>query len=238
MVRPLPYLPLRLFRVNSIVFSPGNRKQTLTTAEPKGDTVVKITGNNALGKKGIFKYSQPLSALYAGIPLMDRTILKTNRLSPFDLEKLIPTEWNTSFYQTLVSSESTEIAFQRNNSVASETPTLNDYKTIYDFFMNHYGDNLPAKSKPKGLWSRDVDTDPRLSENERWNDDKVFAQTRLMGVNPVQIERVTENNSIGIHWSSLRRSLNSSFDWDAAVHAALGHRFPIKKVKMSDSYTS
>lgn len=77
---------------------------------------------------------------------------------------------------------------------------------------------------PEGFWQRDNATDPFLSVNQRWNDDAVFAQARLMATNPVQIQRLTvAGSSTGMSWDKLEPLLNTDdFDWDSHIQSELG----------------
>ena len=54
-----------------------------------------------------------------------------------------------------------------------------------------------------------------------WQDDGVFANQRLAGLNPMILERVTADGAVGQGWAQLRAKLAPSID-DAALSAALG----------------
>ena len=96
---------------------------------------------------------------------------------------------------------------------------VNDYLQIYEHFLDWFGEGNP---RPDSFWRRDNATDPKLRVDDRWNDDDVFAQSRLVGYNPAQIERVTEGETVGANWRELySKKLNPTFDWDAAVQYEL-----------------
>lgn len=103
---------------------------------------------------------------------------------------------------------------------------------LYNFFMNDYtihtqlGTTVSESDLPEGFWKRDNATDPFLSVDERWNNDDVFAQARLMATNPVQIQRVTlRANGIGMHLNRLERLLNKTFQWDKHFQSTVGVSF-------------
>ncbi|HMH50305.1 MAG TPA: lipoxygenase family protein [Candidatus Acidoferrum sp.] len=50
----------------------------------------------------------------------------------------------------------------------------------------------------------------------RWQDDRVFASQRLAGLNPMLIQRVTTDGSVGVAWPTLRALLSSKIT-DATV---------------------
>lgn len=54
-----------------------------------------------------------------------------------------------------------------------------------------------------------------------WQDDGVFANQRLAGLNPMILERVTADGAVGLGWDALRAKLAPSID-DAALSAAEG----------------
>ena len=90
---------------------------------------------------------------------------------------------------------------------------------MYDFFQDNFGTGDSARD---AIFLRsDNATDPFLGVNDRWNDDDVFAQATISGINPVQIERVTGNESVGADWQELQASLNPAVNWDEAVQYVL-----------------
>lgn len=54
-----------------------------------------------------------------------------------------------------------------------------------------------------------------------WQDDGVFANQRLAGLNPMVLERVTADGAVGLGWETLRARLSPAID-EAALGAALG----------------
>ncbi|HXJ82285.1 MAG TPA: lipoxygenase family protein [Candidatus Methylomirabilis sp.] len=45
---------------------------------------------------------------------------------------------------------------------------------------------------------------------ETWQDDRIFASQRLGGLNPMAVNRVTEDGSVGVGWAALSRKLSPS----------------------------
>ena len=174
-------------------------------------------------------YDGCLSAAYGGIPLMDRNVLAASKYSSI-VSLLVFPEWSIVFNQTLAATSRLNASWYRQSSF-NEITNTSQYARIYDYFMDHYGDGISQSEKPAGLWVRDNFTDPRLSDEERWNNDEVFAQERLMGVNPLQLERVTKSGSVGVTWSALRGSLNATFDWNRAIQIVLGAESSVDKVR-------
>ena len=172
----------------------------------------------------MIEYNASLSEFYGGLPLIKRQGLP---------QGLVSAEWQLAFGQTLLATTTTEKTFYetRPASQSNIITNISQYTEIYDFFMNNYGTTLPDSAKPQGFWSRDNTTDPRLSVDERWNNDDVFSQSRLMGVNPVEIERVTESESVGMEWKALEAMLNSTFNWNEAVSAVIPDVNSIEEVR-------
>ena len=169
------------------------------------------------------EYDTGLAEFYGGIPLIKRQSLP---------QGLVSEEWKLAFRQTLFATSTTQVEFyqSRPDDETNRITNISQYGEIYNFFMNNYGTSLPDSAKPQGFWSRDNTTDPRLSVDERWNNDDVFSQSRLMGVNPVEIERVSESESVGMEWKSLEAMLNSTFNWNEAVSAVIPDGNSIKQV--------
>ena len=97
---------------------------------------------------------------------------------------------------------------------------ISDYTLLYNFFQENFSFSEPAREAVLFIPRHDA-TDPFLAVNNRWNDDDVFAQAALSGINPLQVERVTENEAVGANWQEIQSSLNPSVDWDEAVQQAL-----------------
>ncbi|KAL9951790.1 hypothetical protein ACROYT_G044517 [Oculina patagonica] len=83
-----------------------------------------------------------------------------------------------------------------------------DFVKIYAFFRKAqaaFGD--PYFKHPS-------DEEPFQDVIAYWMRDKVFAEQRLAGVNPMTLQRVsTDRDNVGIKWSELKKILNQEFDW-------------------------
>ncbi|KAK3712221.1 hypothetical protein QZH41_009769, partial [Actinostola sp. cb2023] len=63
--------------------------------------------------------------------------------------------------------------------------------------------------------------EPFQSDMTKWISDRLFAEQRLAGVNPMTIQRVTFSRKIGMHWDKLKKMLNRKFNLIAAVSRLL-----------------
>ncbi|KAJ7321453.1 hypothetical protein OS493_035027 [Desmophyllum pertusum] len=62
------------------------------------------------------------------------------------------------------------------------------------------------------------DEEPFQDIIKYWMRDKVFAEQRLAGVNPMTLMRVTtDRDKVGIKWTELKKTLNQEFDWDNLI---------------------
>ena len=144
------------------------------------------------------------------IPLLAR--------SPPLPSSLLSQKWLARFAHGTASAKVTALRFLRVLGKAAITD-INDYKQMYDFFQHNFGTGDSARDAI--FLHSDIATDPFLGVNDRWNDDDVFAQAAISGINPVQIERVTGNESVGADWQELQASLNPAVSWDEAVQYVL-----------------
>lgn len=177
------------------------------------------------GRQLLCQYDNQLSEEYGGIPLMRRDILGHSGIEGKLASMILFPEWTTAFVASFDATRALSEAWDKLHPSMTNITDMRQYDELYNFFMNHYEDYVPKKMKQRyEFWTRDNLTDPFLTINKTWNDDLVFAQTRLMGVNPVQIECVTPDNSkVGYRLSDLMPMLNSTgFNWDKAVENATG----------------
>ena len=141
-------------------------------------------------------------------------------------------QWEVEFNRTMFVTNFTQYEYEGIQRALgrAEITQLSQYDEIYNFFMNHYGGAQFGMSPPK-YWARDNTTDPMLSVNTKWNQDKVFAQARLMGDNPLQLQRVTKDCDVGVSWDSLFSAhLNKTFSWTSAIQAVLGESVSLDSV--------
>ncbi|XP_065182404.1 polyunsaturated fatty acid 5-lipoxygenase-like [Sycon ciliatum] len=129
--------------------------------------------------------------------------------------------WCQDFTYTMQATHATGLIYE-----VTHPPTLiskmSYYTTVYEFFRDNYGIGMSQAKRPPGLWTPDNATDPLLPQDNHWNDDNVFGQLRLMGVNPLQLQRVTYNWSVGVHYQQLQAMLNTTLDLAVAIKMALG----------------
>ncbi|XP_002167264.2 polyunsaturated fatty acid 5-lipoxygenase isoform X1 [Hydra vulgaris] len=59
-----------------------------------------------------------------------------------------------------------------------------------------------------------------ITENELWKSNKIFAQRRLAGSCPFHLRKVTRNEEIGFHESTLLELLNKDYDFDEYIRSA------------------
>eukprot|EP00117_Sycon_ciliatum_P027135 scpid47953/ scgid22111/ Arachidonate 5-lipoxygenase len=173
------------------------------------------------------------SASYGGIPLMWRgplesTSTKISEIASFLLFK----EWTQAFQATMQATNTTQYAWLAKARLGSITK-ISQLDDLYNFFMNNYTIHSPPQSStgasqqlPEGFWQRDNSTDPFLSINQRWNDDEVFAQARLMATNPLQIQRVTLGDSgVGMSLDRLKPLMSKTFQWNRHFKRTVGVSF-------------
>lgn len=87
-----------------------------------------------------------------------------------------------------------------------------DFVKIYTFFrkaQEKLGD--PYFKNPS-------DEEPFQNIIKYWMRDKVFAEQRLAGVNPMTLMRIsTDRENVGLKWSELKKVLNQEFDWENLI---------------------
>ena len=211
-----------------------------------------------LGHQLMCKIDPVASAQFGGLPIMYRGPLQSSSKEVAEIASfLLFKEWTQAFEATMKATTSTGKAWMLQNPI-SNISDMTQLDNLYNFFMNHYTihnevststantatstteDVVPSDDLPEGFWERDNITDPFLSINQRWNDDNIFAQSRLMATNPLQIQRVTSSSEsdsdIGMNWKRLFPLLNKrDFDWEAEVRNVVG--MSIKQVQQCIGYT-
>ncbi|XP_078353116.1 polyunsaturated fatty acid 5-lipoxygenase-like [Oculina patagonica] len=87
-----------------------------------------------------------------------------------------------------------------------------DFVKIYAFFRKAQGEfGDPYFKNPS-------DEEPFKDVITHWMRDKVFAEQRLAGVNPMTLTRVTtDRDKVGIKWTELNKTLNQEFDWNNLI---------------------
>ena len=210
-----------------------------------------------LGHQLICKIDPVASAQFGGLPIMHRGPLQSSSKEVAEVASfLLFKEWTQAFEATMKATTSTSEAWMLQNPISNISDMI-QLDNLYNYFMNHYTihdevststaetdtstteDVVPSVDLPEGFWERDNITDPFLSINQRWNDDNIFAQSRLMATNPLQIQRVTSSSEsdsdIGMSWTRLSPLLNKrDFDWEAEVRSVVG--MSIKQVQQCIVY--
>ena len=210
-----------------------------------------------LGHQLMCKIDPVASAQFGGLPIMYRGPLQSSSKEVAEVASfLLFKEWTQAFEATMKATTSTGKAWMLQNPI-SNISDMTQLDNLYNYFMNHYTihnevststantatstteDVVASDDLPEGFWERDNITDPFLSINQRWNDDNIFAQSRLMATNPLQIQRVTSSSEsdsdIGMNWKRLFPLLNKrDFDWEAEVRNVVG--MSIKQVQQCIVY--
>lgn len=167
---------------------------------------------------------------YGELPILNRTVFNESEIAhPEHGNILSSPNWLGEFFTTLNASFATQKRlFEAFPSHKIEH--LSQYTDIYEFFMNDYPHLKPASK----YWHRENSTDPKLGQDERWTLDSVFEQSRLMGDNPLQIQRVTRDGQVGIAWSTLNDMLNNAFPeaFNSMVSDILGPESTIESVSV------
>ena len=141
-------------------------------------------------------------------------------------------EWDEAFLASYNATKSLTKAWEKEHSSWREISTVEQFNKLYRYFMENFRDHLPEQAKRRFKYWRPAsgDLSLNLTRGGRWNNDSVFGQERLVGVNPVQIQRVTlEGRGVGMTIDRLRRMLSGAFDWDQAVRNVTG-LFPLRRV--------
>lgn len=87
-----------------------------------------------------------------------------------------------------------------------------DFVEIYTFFRKAQ----EALGDP--YFKNPSDEEPFQNIIKYWMRDKVFAEQRLAGVNPMTLKRIsTDKEDVGLKWSELKKVLNQKFDWDNLI---------------------
>ena len=175
--------------------------------------------------QSVVSYDACLSTLYGGIPMLDRRILNTTYFRTHENILNWP-NWTVAFDTTLEATKILKEEWENARSFQSVTE-ISQYAEMYHFFMENYAKNIPQP--PQGhIMVGGIGYDPQLIDDYRWNDDNIFGQLRLMGNNPVQLQRVVltqaESNlpvQGGMMWHELSAMLNHNFSFDQAVQWAM-----------------
>ncbi|XP_022779753.1 allene oxide synthase-lipoxygenase protein-like isoform X2 [Stylophora pistillata] len=86
-----------------------------------------------------------------------------------------------------------------------------DFVEIYTFFRKAQ----EALGDP--YFKNPSDEEPFQNIIKYWMRDKVFAEQRLAGVNPMTLKRISTDKDVGLKWSELKKVLNQKFDWDNLI---------------------
>ncbi|XP_068693446.1 polyunsaturated fatty acid 5-lipoxygenase-like [Montipora foliosa] len=110
-----------------------------------------------------------------------------------------------------------------------EFSKISDYEKVYHFFMKQQQNN--ARLHPFFRFPSQEELFKDVVNNVTWRDDRVFAEQRLAGLNPMALMKVTvDQGSIGVGWTELQQRLNPNYDWDQAVGNSMA-----KKIKLEDA---
>ncbi|XP_031553186.1 arachidonate 5-lipoxygenase-like [Actinia tenebrosa] len=106
-----------------------------------------------------------------------------------------------------------------------EFNSIKDYEEVYHFFINQ------MKNTSK-LFRFPFDTLPFKSvvNSNTWKEDRVFAELRLAGLNPMCIQKVSLHQGQGVTWSSLSRRLNMNTHWEHVIQRAFGRTLPLQMI--------
>ncbi|XP_065178678.1 linoleate 9/13-lipoxygenase-like isoform X2 [Sycon ciliatum] len=140
----------------------------------------------------------------------------------FQMDLAIDPEWSAVYTPIIQSARQLAGLYNQLNPPTGELVTEFDtYANVTNFFRETYSNSppIPAEYRP---WTFHPATDPNITVDARWNDDRVFAASRLAGYNPGSIYRI---GSRGLPLSKVRQFRNTDFDWDSAVQAASGYTY-------------
>ncbi|XP_065183061.1 polyunsaturated fatty acid 5-lipoxygenase-like [Sycon ciliatum] len=173
------------------------------------------------------------------MPLIDRTRLLNSTVGPM-LEYYLWPNWTEAFTITMNATRKVALDWKKNSSHEKDNfNTIAQYGQLYRYFMDHYGDDAPQPTRGVVL-KRGIGYDPNLTQDYRWVNDNIFGQERLMGNNPVQLQRVVDGAeesgrvagqpSVGITWKHLASMLNTTYldvvdgksKFDQAIQEATG----------------
>lgn len=106
-----------------------------------------------------------------------------------------------------------------------EMTKFQDYENMFEEFRSNLASN--GSSGPYRFVSN---TEPFRDILKDWRDDDMFAEQRLSGCNPMVLRRVTDDSSaVGLKWSELSKTLNSNYNWEAAIQAATNNDEPLEE---------
>ncbi|KAL9951788.1 hypothetical protein ACROYT_G044515 [Oculina patagonica] len=131
--------------------------------------------------------------------------LSVFRKHPFEM-------WEFNIFLTKTKGASAVFEKWAKLNAGQDVQSFADFVKIYAFFRKAqaaFGD--PFFKNP-------TDEEPFQDLITQWKSDKVFAEQRLAGVNPMTLMRVTnDTGNVGIKWNELKEKLNQEFDWDNLI---------------------
>ena len=181
-----------------------------------------------LARQLVFRYDSCLSKEYGGIPLMDRAYISGDNIGAKLANLIYYRDWDEAFKASEEATVGLAESWKKDHKCWKNISNIEQFNELYNYFMEHFREHIPREmleNKPYTFWSPASDElKINLTEGDRWNDDSVFGQERLIGVNPVQIQRVTPNGSkVGMTINTLFNGrLSNSFNWNEAVRNVTG----------------
>lgn len=120
--------------------------------------------------------------------------------------------WEFNIYLTKTNGSNTILNEWAKLNAGQDIESFEDFVKIYAFFRKaqaSFGDPYFKSAS---------DEEPFQDIIKYWMRDKVFAEQRLAGVNPMTLMRVTtDRDSVGIKWTKLKETLNQEFDWENLI---------------------
>ncbi|XP_031570628.1 arachidonate 5-lipoxygenase-like [Actinia tenebrosa] len=114
-----------------------------------------------------------------------------------------------------VFNEAARSSYMLSKVFAPTIPTMNEYSSIAEHF----------KRKPKllfrGYANIPSDHEPFDKSKTDWMSDQHFADQRLAGTNPMNLNKITLSGEVGVNWNELKSTLNEKFEWESVVSKAL-----------------
>ncbi|XP_031553884.1 linoleate 9S-lipoxygenase B-like, partial [Actinia tenebrosa] len=114
-----------------------------------------------------------------------------------------------------VFNEAARSSYMLSKVFAPTIPTMNEFSSIAEHF----------KRKPKlllhGYAKIPSDQEPFDKSKTDWMSDQHFADQRLAGTNPMNLNKITFSGEMGVNWNELKSTLNEKFEWESVVSKAL-----------------
>ena len=144
----------------------------------------------------------------------------------FAMDAAANQEWASVFFNNSAFASGLSRKYFQQDLGTLGISNFTEYADILEYYQEAYVKTPPLASKYRP-WRPHPASDQRITQNDRWNDDVIFAASRLAGFNPVNIYRI---GSYSLKWRKFASLVADNFNWFEAVRRASGNRISFWQV--------